>query len=94
MTDLAEYIIFALVRYNGGEVLADNAVPVGRVLGVKECLHVLGDILLGLLGGVVHDQVDLLLEVLFHVLGHFADHVVDDSIGAHACVCVSSFLFN
>ena len=81
LTDLTENVIFGLVRYVGGEVLAHDAVPVRRILLVKHCLHVLGDVLLCVF--LVHDQVHLLLELLLHLVVHLADDVVNDSFSAH-----------
>ena len=55
-----------------GEVLADDAVPVGRVLLVEEGLDELGNFLLGLL--LIDGSVDLLLNIVLHVLVHLADY--------------------
>ena len=38
MTDVEEDVMLARVRYVAGEVLAHDAVPVGRVLLVEELL--------------------------------------------------------
>jgi hypothetical protein len=53
-------------------VLADDAVPVGRVLLVEEGLDELGNFLLGLL--LIDGSVDLLLNIVLHVLVHLADY--------------------
>ena len=62
--------MLAGVSHERSEVLADDAVPVGRVLLVEERFEVLRDFLLGLflIDGAVH----LLLHVVLHVLVHLA----------------------
>ena len=81
LTDLAENVTFACIRYVTREVLAHYAVPVGGILLVKECLYEFCDLFLRLFG--VHDLVDLLFEVSLHFFAHFADFPLDSSLGSH-----------
>ena len=81
LSNLAEYVTFARVRYVGRKVLPYYAVPVGRVLLVEEAFDELGDLLLGIL--VVHDVVDLLLEVGLHLFAHLADDPLHSSFCSH-----------
>ena len=62
-------------------MLADDAVPVGGVLGVKDGFDVLGNILFCIFP--IHDKVDLLLELALHLFVHLADDIVDYSIRTH-----------
>ena len=62
-------------------MLPDDTVPIWRVLLVKDGLHVLGNVLFCVL--LVHDRVDLLLELGLHLFAHLADDVVDYSVSAH-----------
>ena len=81
---MAEYVTFARVRYVRREVLAHHAVPVGRIFFVKETLNVLGDLLLSVL--LVHDLVNLLLEVALHFLTHLAHHPLYCSLRCHVSI--------
>ena len=53
LSNVAENVVFALVSYVAGKVFADDAVPVGRILLVKEAFDIFGNVLLGVL--FVHD---------------------------------------
>ena len=91
MADLAEDVIFALIRYKGGEVLSNHAMPVGGVVLVEERLDVLGNGLLLL--GVVHDFIYLGDKVFLLIFADLLDHPSNVSIcGSHfvfkrVCLC-------
>ena len=81
---MAEYVTFARVRYVRREVLTNHTVPVWRVLLVEETLNVLCDLLLSVL--LVHDLVNLLLEVALHFLTHLAHHPLYCSLRCHVSI--------
>ena len=66
--------MLARVSYIAGEVLAYDAVPVGRVLAVEELLDALADLLFRAAVVFINRQVHLLLDVLLHLHCHLADY--------------------
>ena len=84
MTNVEEDVMFADVCCVACEVLAHHAVPIGRILLVKELLDAFRDQLLVAIV-FINCQIHLLLDVLLHVGSHFTDDPVD--------VTLSHFLF-
>ena len=82
MTNVEEDVVLARVSYIAREVLAHDAVPVGRVLLVEVLLDELGDLLLVAVV-LVYGHVHLFLDVRLHVRGHLANDPVDVSFGTH-----------
>ena len=78
---MTEYVCLARIRYVGRKVLSHNAVPIGRVLLVEESLDEFCNIFFCVL--LVHDVVDLLLEVSLHFFVHLADDPRDSSLCSH-----------
>ena len=64
-------------------MLANDAMPVRRVLLIEEGLQVFGYLFLGLF--LVDCAVDLLLNVVLHVLVHLADHPGNITL-CHICL--------
>ena len=82
LTNLAEDVIFALVRYEGGEVLSDDTVPVWSVVFIEESLDMLSNGLL--LVSLIHDFIYLGHEVFLHVVSNFLDNPANVSFcGSH-----------
>ena len=72
MTNVEENVMLRGVSYIARKMLSNDAVPVGRILFVKEFLDALGNELL-ITVKLINGQVDLLLHVLLHVVGHLAN---------------------
>ena len=81
LSNLAEYVTFARIRYVGCEVLSHNAVPVRWVLLVEEPFDELCNLFLCVL--LVHDVVDLLFKVSLHFFAHLADDPLYSSLRSH-----------
>lgn len=80
MTNVAEDVVFALVGHVAGKVFAHDAVPIWRILLVKEAFDIFGNVLLRV--DFVHNGVHLLLKVGLHLFGHLADHILNVSLRA------------
>lgn len=72
-------------------MLANNTVPIGRILRVKDGLDMLCNVLLRVF--LIHDEVNLLLELGFHLLVHLADDVVNNSICGHCDLFFDFFYY-
>ena len=82
LSNLTEDVIFALIRYEGGKVLAYHTVPVWGIVFVEVGLDVLSDSLL--LVSVVHDFIYLSDESFLHVLADLLDNPANVSLsGSH-----------
>jgi len=82
LTNLAEDVIFALIRYIGSEVLSYDTVPVWSVVLVKEGLDVLSNWLL--LVCLIHDFIYLCNEVFLLLVADLLDHPTNVSFsGSH-----------
>ena len=82
LTNLAEDVIFALIRYEGREMLSNNAVPVWSIVLIEESLDVLSNSLL--LVSFIHDFIYLGHEVFLHVVTNFLDNPANVSLsGSH-----------
>ena len=78
LSDLAENVIFTLVRYEGSEVLAHDTMPIWGVVFVEVCLDMLCNCLL--LICLIHDFINLGNKSLFHVLSNLLDNPADVSL--------------
>ena len=72
LTNVEENVMLRGVSYIARKMFSNHAVPVGRILFVKEFLDALGNELL-ITVKLINGQVDLLLHVLLHVVGHLAN---------------------
>ena len=72
LTYVEEDVVLACIRYIGGKVLTNYAVPVWGVLFIEETLYVFRDLLFSFF--LIYCTIHLLLHVVLHVLIHFTDH--------------------